>query len=282
VGTTVAEGVQPVRRRWLRDVWQKYGLIVVGNLVFFALLYFVQYRPNSRDNRASELLTMAQREEAEQRLEAAETLYAKVLVDYEGSSAYAVAHERLPKVKALAKKKREIQPPLPAACAPTIDVHELLEHKASFYLAELIAGHYPTVQPAERERYFRVLDEYVALALGRDRVPVSKLRDNPVFRAGELQRRYFTPSVRVRFVPDWVFDDFKLKNTGLFALHNAVIDLTVTQGGDSEQQSIRVSELLPGAEADVLEFNVSKDGGAVEVRGSISADEVKGSFEQRL
>jgi hypothetical protein len=281
VGTTLAEEARR-ERRWLRDVWQKYGLIVVGNLVFFALLYFVQYRPNSRDNRASELLTLAQREEAEQRLEAAETLYAKILVDYEGSSAYALAEERLPKVKALAKKKREIQPPLPAACAPTIDVHELLEHKASFYLAELIAGHYPTVQPAERERYFRVLDEYVAIALGRDRVPVAKLRDNPVFRAGELQQRYFTPSVKARFEPDWIYDDFKLKNTGLFALHNAVIDLTVTQRGDSEQQSIRVSELLPGAETDVLEFNVSKDGGAVDVRGTVSADEVKGSFQQRL
>ena len=282
MGTTLAEEAQREQRRWLRDLWQKYGLIVVGNLVFFALLYFVQYRPNSRDNRASELLTLAQREETEQRLEAAETLYAKILVDYEGSSVYALAQERLPKVKALAKKKRETQPPLPAACAPTIDVHELLEHRASFYLAELIAGHYPTVQPAERERYFRVLDEYVAIALGRDRVPVTKLRDNPVFRAGELQQRYFTPSVKARFEPDWIYDDFKLKNTGLFALHNAVIDLTVTQGGDSEQQSVRVSELLPGAETDVLEFNVSKDGGAVDVRGTVSADEVKGSFQQRL
>lgn len=33
--------------------WQKYGLIVVGNLVFFALLYFMQYQPNSRDSRAT-------------------------------------------------------------------------------------------------------------------------------------------------------------------------------------------------------------------------------------
>jgi len=282
VDTTLAEGARPVRRRWLRDLWQKYGLIVVGNLVFFALLYFVQYRPNSRDNRASELLTLAQREETEQRLEAAETLYAKILADYDGSSAFALAQERLPKVKALAKKKRETQPPLPAACAPTIDVRDVLEQKASFYLAELLAGHYPSVQPAERERYFRVLDEYVTLALTRDRVPVSKLRDNPVFRAGELQRRYFALSAQVRFAPDWVYDDFKLKNTGFFALHNAVIDLTVTQGGDSEQESVRVSELLPGAETEVLEFNVSKDGGAVDVRGTISADEVKGSFQQRL
>lgn len=282
MGTTVAEGAPPERRRWLRDLWQKYGLIVVGNLVFFALLYFVQYRPNSRDNRASELLTLAQREETEQRLEAAETLYAKILVDYEDSSAYALAQERLPKVKALAKKKRETQPPLPAACAPTVDVKDVLEQKASFYLAELLAGHYPQVQPSERERYFRVLDEYVTLALSRDHVPVAKLRDNPSFRAGELQRRYFAVSASVRFSSDWVYDDFKLKNTGFFALHNAVIDLTVKQGDDSEQQSIRVGELLPGAEVEVLDFNVSKEGGAVDVSGTINADEVKGSFQQRL
>jgi hypothetical protein len=278
----VAEGAPPERRRWLYDLWQKYGLIVVGNLVFFALLYFVQYRPNSRDNRAGELLTLAQREETEGRLEAAETLYGKILIDYEGSSAYALANERMPKVKALAKKKRETQPPLPAACAPTVDVRTLLEQKASFYLAELIAGHYPEVQPAERERYFRVLDDYVWLAFNRDHVPVRKLRESTVFRAGELQRRYFGVRASVRFVGDWVFDDFKLKNTGFFALHNAVIDLTVKQGDDSEQESVRVKELLPGAETDVLEFNVSKDGGAVEVSGTIASDEVKGSFQQRL
>ena len=263
-------------------MWQKYGLIVVGNLVFFALLYFVQYRPNSRDNRAGELLTLAQREETEQRLEAAETLYGKILNDYDGTSAYALAQERLPKVKALAKKKRETQPPLPAACAPTIDVRDLLEQKPTFYLAELIAGHYPEVQPAERERYFRVLDDYVWLAFNRDHVPVSKLRDDPVFRAGELQRRYFTVNASVRFVADWVYDDFKLKNNGFFTLHNAVIDLTVTQGGDSEHESLRVVELPPGAETEVLEFNVTKDGGAVEVKGTISAYEAKGSFQQRL
>ena len=57
-------------RQLLRDAWHKYGLIVIGNVVFFALLYFVQYRPNSRDNRAAELLSLAQHEETEHRLEA--------------------------------------------------------------------------------------------------------------------------------------------------------------------------------------------------------------------
>src|SRR6187399_1017035 len=110
------------REPWLAALWQKYGLIVVGNVVFFALLYFIQYRPNSREARATELLTMAQREEAEQHLEAAETLYAKVVADYGDANAFVIARERLPKVQALAKKKRETQPPLPESCAPQVDV----------------------------------------------------------------------------------------------------------------------------------------------------------------
>ena len=278
----VADEVPRERGGLLRGLWQKYGLIVVGNLVFFALLYFVQYRPNSRDNRATELLTLAQREEAEQRLEAAETLYGKILSDYDGSSAYPLAKERLPKVKALAKAKRETQPPLPAACAPTIDVHDLLEQRASFYLAELVAGHYPEVQPSERERYFAALDDYVWLALNRDHVSLRKLREDPVFRAGELQTRYFTISGSARFVADWIYDDFKLKNTSFFALHNAVIELTASQGERNETASIRVRELLPGAETDVVELRVSKDGGAVQVHGTITSDEGKGTIAQRL
>ena len=30
------------RHGLLRELWHKYGLIVVGNVVFFALLYFIQ------------------------------------------------------------------------------------------------------------------------------------------------------------------------------------------------------------------------------------------------
>lgn len=267
---------------FLSRVWQKYGLIVVGNLVFFALLYFVQYRPNSQDNRATELLMMGQRDEAEGRLEAAESLYSKVLADYGDSRASAIARERLPKVRASMKKKREVQPPLPAACAPTVDVRELLELKPTFYLSELIAGHYPLVQPAERERYFRTLDDYVRLALNRDAIPLDKLRKNQMFRAGELQQRYFSIKAAVRFDPDVIYDDFKVKNRSYFTIHNAVIDLTVAQDDDSEQARIRVRELKPDEEIDILEFNVNKKGGEVRVNGKIAATEGKAEWQQRL
>jgi hypothetical protein len=266
----------------LRALWHKYGLIVVGNVVFFALLYFIQYRPNSRESRATELLTMAQREEAEGHLEAAEALYAKVVADYGDADAFALARERLPKVQARAKKKREAQPPLPEACAPTIDMREVLEIKPSMYVAELVAGHYPEVQAAERERYFGVLDDYVWLALNRDKVPLEKLKTSPVFRAGELQQRYFSLKAKARMAEDWIYDDFLVKNTGFFTLHNVVIELSAKQGGSSKQESVRIAELAPGAEIQVLELNVSKDGGAVELRGRIGADEGKTEWTQRL
>jgi hypothetical protein len=270
------------REPMLKALWHKYGLIVVGNVVFFALLYFIQYRPNSRENRATELLTMAQREEAEQHLEAAEALYAKVVADYDDASAFVIARERLPKVQALAKKKREAQPPLPESCAPQIDVREVLEIKPSFYVAELVAGHYPEVQAAERERYFNVLDDYVRLALNRDKVPLNKLKTSTVFRAGELQQRYFSLKASARMIEDWYYDDFLVKNTGFFALHNVVIELWVSQDGDTTHESVRVLQLAPGAELQVLELNVEKDGGAVELRGRITADEGKAEWTQRL
>ncbi|HEY6880101.1 MAG TPA: hypothetical protein VI299_18885 [Polyangiales bacterium] len=266
----------------LRDLWNKYGLIVVGNVVFFALLYFIQYRPNSRDSRATELLTLAQREESEQHLEAAEAVYGKILADYRDSAAGAVARERLPKVLALAKKKRETQAPLPAACAPEIKINELLEAKPSLYLAELVAGHYPEVQPAERERYFKALDDYVWVALNRDGVPLDKLRKSPMFKAGELQLRYFALTGVARFIPDWVYDDFKVKNTSYFTLHNVVLDITAQQADRKEHTSLRIAQLAPDEEVDVLELNVTADGGEVLVKGTITADEGKGEWEQRL
>lgn len=270
------------REPLLVALWQKYGLIVVGNVVFFALLYFIQYRPNSREARATELLTMAQREEAEQHLEAAETLYGKVVADYSDAEAFTVARERLPKVQAAAKRKREAQPPLPESCAPAIDIKEVLEIKPSMYVAELVAGHYPEVQAAERERYFRVLDDYVFSALNRDKVPLEKLKVSPVFKAGELQQRYFALKASAHMTPDYVYDDFFVTNKGFFTLHNVVVELTVTQGDDSKHESVRISELLPESELRVLELNVGKDDGAVEVVGRISADEGKAEWKQRL
>ena len=277
-----SDGQQATKAGALRDLWNKYGLIVVGNVVFFALLYFLQYRPNSRDSRATELLSLAQREEAEQHLEAAESVYGKILGDYRDSAAGAVARERLPKVLAQAKKKREAQAPLPAACAPTVKIGELLEAKPSFYLAELVAGHYPEVQPAERERYFKTLDDYVWLSLNRDKVPLDKLRKSPVFKAGELQERYFTLAASAHFEPDWVYDNFKVKNKSYYTLHNAVIELMAKQGDKSEQASVRIAELAPDAELDVLELNVAAEGGEVLIKGKISADEGKAEWEQRL
>jgi hypothetical protein len=61
-----------------------------------------------------------------------------------------------------------------------------------------------------------------------------------------------------------------------------VIDLTVSQGERREQESIRVVELKPEQEVEVLEFNVDENGGAIQIRGSIQADEGKLEWQQRL
>lgn len=268
--------------RVLRDAWHKYGLIVIGNVVFFALLYFVQYRPNSRESRAAELLTLAQHEETDQRLEAAESLYAMIVNDYAEDRPALVAKERLPKVRALMKERSEKQAPLPAACAPTLDVQALMEQRPSFFVAELLAGKYPTIPQVQRERYFSLLDGYVWLALNRDHVPLSKLENSPTFRASELRQRYIVPKARARFVTDWIYDNFKVRNLGFATLHNVVIDLTVTQANNSKKASVRVQQLAPEAEVDLLEFNVKKNAGAVYVQGTITAAEGKLDWQQRL
>jgi hypothetical protein len=270
------------KHQMLRNAWQKYGLIVIGNVVFFALLYFIQYRPNSRENRAAELLTLAQHDEAERRLEAAESLYATLLTDYPDERPSLVAKERLPKVRSQIQRRLEVQPPLPAACAPSIDIQAVLEQRPSFYLAELVAGQYPTIPEVQRERYFAVLDGYVRIAFTRDAVPLAKFQNSSTFRAAELRQRYLVPKAAARFATDWIYDDFKVRNQSFFTLHNAVIDLAVSQAGKTTTNSVRASELAPEAELYVLEFNVKKHAGAVYVQGVITADEGKVDWQQRL
>jgi hypothetical protein len=271
-----------IRPQLLVDAWHKYGLIVIGNVVFFALLYFVQYRPNSREHRAAELLTLAQREEADHRLEAAESLYGTILADYADERPATVAKDRLPKVRALAQKQRDVQPPLPAACAPAVDVQVLLEERPSFYLAELVAGQYPSIPEAQRDRYFSVLDGYVWLALNRDGVVLGKFQNSSTFRANELRERYLTPKASARYTPDTLYDDFKVRNRSFFTLHSVVIQLAVSQDGRTKEASIRTPELAPEGEIDVLEFNVKKRGGPVFVKGSIVSDEGKIDWQQRV
>jgi hypothetical protein len=273
-------GMSP--RQLLHDAWHKYGLIVIGNVVFFALLYFVQYRPNSRENRAAELLTLAQHEETEHRLQAAESLYAMILRDYGADRPALVAKERLPKVRGQLRQQLEVQPPLPAACAPALDVQAMLEQRPSFFLSELVAGQYPGLPQVQRDRFFAQLDSYVWLALNRDHVPLAKFQDSPTFRASELRQRYLVPKLATRYQSDWYWDDFKLKNLGFFTLHKVVLELSVSQGGSTKQVSLRVPELAPEAEVDVLEFHVSKRGGAVYVQGTITSDEGKHDWQQRL
>ena len=74
--------VKRLKRFRLSAIWSKYGLIVVGNIVFFILLYFFSYRPHNEENRASEFLSIAQSAETGGRKETALDLYERILSDY--------------------------------------------------------------------------------------------------------------------------------------------------------------------------------------------------------
>ena len=152
-----------------------------------------------------------------------------VVTDYADNRPALIAKERLPKVRAQIQQRREVQAPLPAACSPSIDIQALLEQRPSFFLAELVAGQYPTIPEVQRERYLALLDGYVWLALNRDRVPLAKFQNSPTFRASELRQRYLVPKASARFVTDWIFDDFKVRNQAFFTLHHVVVELSVTQ-----------------------------------------------------
>ena len=62
----------------LRRAWDKYGLIVVGNIIFFVLLYWFSYRPHNAESRAGEILSIGQMHESDGQLEAALAVYGRI------------------------------------------------------------------------------------------------------------------------------------------------------------------------------------------------------------
>ena len=109
----------------IKQIWNKYALIVIGNIVFFCLLYFFSYRPHNRENRASEFLSMAQSAETRGRNEAAIELYQKVLSDYPHTRASSTAKQQLAELKHSLDQK----PETPEPCTQThedINIEEML------------------------------------------------------------------------------------------------------------------------------------------------------------
>jgi hypothetical protein len=240
-------------REMIAQSWQKYGLIVVGNIVFFVLLYFVSYRPNNDEHRAAELLAMAQEQETQGRAEAASVLYGKVLARYPKTEASRTAKARIPAVQ-----KRAALRAVPARALlvpPQLDLSEMLDRKPSLYVATYLAANYGD-DPALKPKLRASIVAYLGAAIRVDGLSLADLRREKELRANGLEQELFTVRPTCAMTPDFLYDDFAIRNDNFFPWHNANIKLEVGQGSEKLSEEIRVDELAPGASIDVLEFRV--------------------------
>lgn len=262
----------------LKQSWEKYGLIVVGNIVFFALLYFISYRPNNDENRAAEFLSMAQAQETAGRYEAAMVLYEKVGSDYPGTDAAQTAKGRLPSVKkTLALPAR----PEPELVEPRLDLEDMLSRRPSVYIATFLARHYHD-DPTHRAKIHDSINRYLSIAANQEGVDLGTLSREKEFQSDFFQSEFFTVKPRCVMEPDWIWDDFSVKNTNFFAWTNVNIKLTVDQAGRKETTEIRIPELGPGETVDLLEFRVSGSDGVVTCSGDITSTEGTSSWSQQI
>lgn len=262
----------------VKQSWEKYGLIVVGNIVFFALLYFISYRPNNDENRAAEFLSMAQAQETSGRHEAAMVLYEKVVSDYGGTRAAETAGGRLKSVR-----KNLVVParPEPELIQPRIDLKEMLVGKPSVYIATFLARHYND-DPAQRPKIREAIGRYLWIASNNEGVDHRTLSKEKEFQSDFFQREFFTVRPRCVMEADWLYDDFYVKNTNFFAWTNANIKLTVEQAGEKETKEMRVPRLGPGERLELLEFWVSGSEGVVTCTVDLTSSEGNIAWSQQI
>ena len=265
-------------RDMLKQSWEKYGLIVIGNIVFFVLLYFVSYRPHNEENRAAEMLSFAQEQETQGVDAAAKVLYEKVLQDYPETRAAATAGERLPVVsKRLAAPIR----PEPELVEPRLDLGPMLSRGPSLYVAAFLAEHYdddPTLKPKIHE----AIQRHLWVAVNHEGIGLESLRREKEFQSPVIQREIFAMRPRCVMSPDWIYDDFSVKNDNFFPWHNVNLEVSVTQGEESAEASIRLPVLEPGESVDLLELRVRGDGGAVTCAGELTAQEGRVRWSQDI
>jgi hypothetical protein len=263
----------------LAQSWQKYGLIVVGNVVFFVLLYFVSYRPNNDEHRAAELLAMAQEQETQGRAEAASVLYGKVLARYPETESARTAKTRIPALaKWVASRAVAGRPPV---LQPQLDLSQMLDRRPSLYIATYLAAHYGD-DPALKPKLRQAILAYLGGALRIDGLALADLRREKELRAPELEQELFAVRPACAMTPDIVYDDFAVRNDNFFPWKNANVRLTVKQGSETISEEIRIEELAAGATIDVLEFRVKGSGGVVECAAEVTAAEGKGAWSGKI
>ena len=258
--------------------WEKYGLIVVGNIVFFALLYFISYRPNNDENRAAEFLSMAQEQEAIGRNEAAMVIYDKVILTYPETRAAGTAKGRLPKVKKQLASTPKVEPEM---VQPRLDLQTMLDRRPTVYLATFLAKHYND-DPTQTPKIHEAIEKYLWVASNQEGIDFRRLQKEKEFSTDFFQREFFTIRPRCVMTPDWLYADFLVKNTNFFAWHNVNIKLVVSQGGSEESHEVRVPFLGPGESVDMLEFWVSSGEGVITCKGELTAQEGATSWSQQI
>lgn len=266
-------------REMIAQSWQKYGLIVVGNIVFFVLLYFISYRPNNDEHRAAELLAMAQEQETQGRAEAASVLYGKVLERYPETDAARMAKTRLPAVRKWVASRAV--PGKTQTVTPQLDLSEMLDRKPSLYVATYLAAHYGD-DPALKPKLRPVILAYLESAMRVDGLALADLRREKELRSPDLEAELFAVRPACAMRPDFVYDDFSVRNDNFFPWHAANVKLEVKQGKELLSGEIRIEELAPGASIDVLEFRVQGSGGVVSCAAEVTAAEGRGAWNGKI
>lgn len=264
-----------------RSLWNKYGLIVVGNIVFFILLYVFSYRPNNTENRSMDLLSTAQSAETKERHETAYDLYEKILEDYAGTRAAETAEERLSGLKkTLSKKGATPMPDCPARCED-LNLEEMLRKEPTLYVATHMAKHYERY-PSDRGKIKEIILKNLKASYEWAKIPLKKLKAESEFQSPELKRAFFDIQPKCIVSPDWVYDDFAVQNGNFFSWTQAVIEMSVSQGGEKTQKTIRAADMQSGEQLDILEFRIKKDAGPVTCRVTVKSDQGKISSTQEL
>jgi hypothetical protein len=255
----------------LSAIWSKYGLIVVGNIVFFILVYFISYRPHNEESRASELLSMAQSAETQERKETAVDLYEKILADYAATRSAVTARERLPILKkSLSKKEKPLLPP-PPRCEE-IDIEEMLRKGPAVYIATYVAKHFHQF-PKDRAKLIEVISKYLKMSLEWQGVPLKQLKGESEFQNAFFQKQFFTVQPRCKMASDWIYDDFSVENANFFSWHHATLKLVVSQGGERAEEIQRAETIASGGRVDMLEFRVRSSGGPLTCHIEVKSDE---------
>lgn len=268
-------------KKHIDKAWNKYGLIVVGNIVFFVLLYFISYRPNNDENRAAEFLAMAQSAQNRGRAEAAIELYQKVLADYPDTRAGKTARDQLPALKTDLAEGGGAPVPQPAEACDELDLEEMLRKGPSVYIATFLAEHY-TRFPADRAKIKEAIWHYLGVAVNYEGIELGRLRHESEFQDPAFQREFFDIRPVCEMEQDWIYDDFSVRNGNFYSWTNVNLQAVVQQDGEQETRTLRLPRLAPGQSVELMEFRVRGGGGAVTCSGELTSREGKISFSTQL